>query len=369
MCARELAGFFAAAIAQTGARDATAAKAASGTTAVPTTTAYWQQGFKHLGDPICRGAAGADSWGGTVAAGTAGGLLATSAGGLARCKSTVPAAGPWAAANACKAAEGKCKAASTSVYYGARGALGTEGVERTYWFSLLAQTQTAAARAAGPPLNSGVSAIADPTKLQQDAGAFWLSGLFEWLVPAGGAPAPHHLMTGLWEPSARELAAGVPEGFGAVMKLRQPALCGAAAKTDAAQRWSQSWKGVSKLFALDKIAVAATTGALAKAAHVVSALHPSDKDDCAGADTAPFPAGAFATFPRYFAATYVTPAGGTSIKGHRGGVTPSTVAQGWLGGGVASTGANGACVATTLPGPWSVYRADAYRACAAANAV
>jgi hypothetical protein len=371
MCARELAGFFAAAIAQTGARDATAAKAASGTTAVPTTTAYWQQGFKHLGDPICRGAAGADSWGGTVAAGTAGGLLAVASGGLARCKSTVPtgATDPWKAADMCKAADGNCKAASTNVYYGARGALGTEGVERTYWFSLLAQTQTAAARAAGPPLNSGVSAIADPTKLQQDAGAFWLSGLFEWLVPAGGAPAPHHLMTGLWEPSARELAAGVPEGFGAVMKLRQPALCGAAAKTDAAQRWSQSWKGVSKLFALDKIAVAAVTGALAKAAHVVSALHPSDKDDCAGADTAPFPAGAFATFPRYFSPTYVTPAGGNVIKGHRGGVTPSTIAQGWLGGGSASTGKNGACVAVPTAGKWSVYRADAYRACAAANGV
>ena len=167
MCARELAGFFAAAVAQTGARDHAGATAASGTTAVPTTTAYWQQGFKHLGDPICRGAAGAASWGGTVAAGTAGGLLATNAGGLARCKLTIPSAGAFKAATGfmCHAADGKCKAASTATWYGARGALGTEGVERTYWFSLLAQTQVAATRAAGPPLNTGVSAIADPTKL------------------------------------------------------------------------------------------------------------------------------------------------------------------------------------------------------------
>jgi len=167
MCARELAGFFAAAVAQTGARDAAAARAPSGTTAVPTTTAYWQQGFKHLGDPICRGAPGAASWGGTLAAGTAGGLAATDATppGLARCKSTIPREGPWAALapGMCDRADGKCKPASANVWYGARGALGTEGVERTYWFSLLAQTQTARARAAGPPLNTGASAIADPT--------------------------------------------------------------------------------------------------------------------------------------------------------------------------------------------------------------
>jgi len=119
------------------------------------------------------------------------------------------------------------------------------------------------------------------------------------------------------------------------------------------------------LFHLDKIAVAATTGMLAKGAHVVSALHPSDKDDCAGADNAPFPLGAFATFPRYFQATYVTPVGGTTVKGHRG--SESATTPGWLGGGDQASGANSACVAVPRPGKWSVYRADAYRACAAAN--
>ena len=183
-------------------------------------------------------------------------------------------------------------------------------------------------------------------------------------MPAAGAPAPHHLMTGLWEPNSRELAAGVPEGFGAVIKLRQPALCGAAARSNDAQRWRQSWAGMKTLFGLDKIAVAAVTGNLAKAAHVVSALHPSDKDDCAGADTAPFPLGAFATFPRYFSATFVTPVGGTSVKGHRGLLANNPT---WLGGGSQPNGTNNACVASGLPGKWSVYRADAYRACAAAN--
>lgn len=224
------------------------------------------------------------------------------------------------------------------------------------------------------PLASALGAAKTPTVLEATAADFWLSGLFEWLVPAGGDPAPQHLMTGLWEPSAPELAAGVPEGFGAVMKLREPTACGVNAKGELGTRWSESWVGMRQVFGLDRVSLAAvgdvaTDATTYQAAKVVSALHASDKDDCAGADTKHFPPGAFATFPRYYSPTFLGSAADTAVVQHRGlgGEMPAFVAsRSYLGGGNAA-GANGTCVASSTVSLWPAWRADAYRLCAAAN--
>lgn len=390
MCARELAGFFAAAAAQTSERVLTKARPTMSDANPPVKTAepvlpYYMQGFKYLGDPICRGGAAgtaADAKGGTAALLTAGGMLTGSV--LARCSHGIPAVvspvdffggtgtGVCMATNTTVLRGADC---STTVKFSPRGALGLRGVARHYWYAQHVQGVSAGGVAAAVPLVTAAGAAKTPTVLETVAADFWLSGLFEWLVPAGGDPAPQHLMTGLWEPSAPELAAGVPEGFGAVMKLREPTACGVSAKGELGTRWSESWVGMRQVFALDRVSLAAVgvigTPATYQAAKVVSALHPSDKDDCAGADTKPFPPGAFATFPRYYSATFnaAAPSDNAAVVQHRGlgGAMPAYVAsRSYLGGGHLD-GRNGTCVASSTVSLWPAWRADAYRLCAAAN--
>jgi len=173
-----------------------------------------------------------------------------------------------------------------------RGPLALSGVLDTYHFSTHAQ---------GLAVNVDGSAMKKPATVLGDANAgsyaYWLSAVFKWMVPMGGRPAPHNIMTGLWEPSAKDAAAGVPEGFGAVTKLLAPDVCGSASKGQRAQVWRDTW---TALAGAEGFNLAAVTVGSAK----VNATVSGEKADCAGADREPFPAGVWAQVPVYFTQSY-----------------------------------------------------------------
>merc|ERR1719359_321627 len=112
----------------------------------------------------------------------------------------------------------------------------------------------------------------------------------------GGMPAPHNIMTGLWEPTALDAAAGVPTGFGAVTKLLSPENCGVASKGVRAQVWRDSWNAMVTEF---KLAAVTVSSGVTEAATLAG-----EKSDCAGADNKPFPASAWAQVPVYLTASY-----------------------------------------------------------------
>jgi len=134
---------------------------------------------------------------------------------------------------------------------------------------------------------------------------YWLSAVFKWMVPIGGRPAPHNIMTGLWEPSPAEAAAGVPEGFGAVTKLLAPAACGKGASGQEAQIWRDSWTAMATTFSLSSVTVGAKKEV---------ATSGGDKADCKGANQEQFPAGLWASVPAYLHASYKV-AGGSIVRG------------------------------------------------------
>lgn len=283
MCARDLAGLWAAMIATTNSHDA--AKATPAKAGGAAARAYHLQGFEASGKLVCqRDKAGTM----TDAAGdfhpdlhkqcTAAKVSATPVWG-----SYTEATGQW-----CKDA-GAC-AANTVVYLPA-GPLALGGVLDTYWFAAHAQ-QLAATEAA--------SAMRAPAVLGlKDAGSYqyWLSAIYKWMVPMGGRPAPHNIMTGLWEPTALDAAAGVPTGFGAVTKLLSPENCGVASKGVRAQVWRDSWDAMVLEF---KLAAVTVSSGVTEAATLTG-----EKSDCAGADNRPFPASAWAQVPVYLTASYM----------------------------------------------------------------
>ena len=76
--------------------------------------------------------------------------------------------------------------------------MGIQFVEKYYWLSKLV------------PGQSGV--ISDPDKLLKNPETYWLSGIFEWMVPFYGVPAPHNIVYGQWE-----VTNDLQPGFGAII--------------------------------------------------------------------------------------------------------------------------------------------------------
>lgn len=85
--------------------------------------------------------------------------------------------------------EGGCKAGEA---YPPRGPALLSGVSDHYWFAKLAQGHKDPAKDAG-------SALKEPERLEKGPD-YWLSGLYKWMVPDSGRPAPHNIITGLWAP-------------------------------------------------------------------------------------------------------------------------------------------------------------------------
>lgn len=118
-------------------------------------------------------------------------------------------------------------------------------------------------------------------------------------------PAPHNIMTGLWEPSPADAAKGVPEGFGAITKLLKPEACGKGSTGPLGQVWRDAWMFASAEFALTQVPVGSAKEDATTAA---------DKADCRGSDQSAFPGGAWATLPTYLTPSY-TLAGGSVVRG------------------------------------------------------
>jgi hypothetical protein len=232
VCRRELAGLWALGIANTSAaagdttHDAAAAQvSASG---APATTPWEAQGFQVAKDARCARPAGDATRTAAVAARCDRGAAAPATGAAEAAKDGGTAAfnradGLCAGAAGCQEAAGA---------YAPRGPARMAGVKDAYWFAKLAQG--ADVRQGGAAADGKPSALTDPAQLESGY-AYWLSGLYKWMVPAEGRPAPHNIMTGQWQADAGALLAGVPAGgFGAVVKLAVPEACGRGAKGAAA---------------------------------------------------------------------------------------------------------------------------------------
>lgn len=168
-----------------------------------------------------------------------------------------------------------------------------------------------------------------------DGKTYWLSGLFKWMVPFGGRPSPHSIMTGQWRPVSKA-EAKVPQGFGAIVKLVAGNECGGNSNSPKGRMIKSVWLAMKKLFKLEK----ATTPGSTKEADISGSGF--EKDDCAQADKGPFPAGAFGTFPIYLTPMYKSEDGKKADVGK----------------------ATGKCFATAVPSKYVVYQKDAYRRCA-----
>lgn len=289
ICARDLAGLWAAMIATTNTHDV--AKAAPSTSGAAAAKPYHLQGFDVADGVLCKRPNSAGAM--TVASATHYPTL-----NLECTTSKIAATPSWAlytsATNQWCAGAGNCAAAT--VVFAPRGPLALSGVLDTYHFSTHAQglAVTVAASAMRTPIT--VLGAASPGGY-----AFWLSAVFKWMVPMGGRPAPHNIMTGLWEPSAKDASAGVPEGFGAVTKLLAPDTCGPASKGTRAQVWRDTWTALAGTEGFNLKAVDVDGAGSAATVDVTVA---GEKADCAGASNAPFPAGVWAQVPVYFTPTY-----------------------------------------------------------------
>jgi hypothetical protein len=328
ICARDLAGLWAAMIAYTNSYDAVKAKPAtsSGTAAKP----YHLQGFEATGLNACKRPHA-----------TTGAMTAPSSTfypdlhlqcTAAKVRAT-PAWSPYssAAGKWCNTS-GNC--AATTVVYVPAGPLGLAGVLDTYHFATHAQ---------GLALGAAGSALKAPATVlglaSAGSHAYWLSGVYKWMVPMGGRPAPHNIMTGLWEPSAKDAAAGVPEGFGAVTKLLAPDVCGTASKGVRAQVWRDSWKAMVTEFKLAAVPLLA-------AGKTGNATVVGEKPDCAGASTGAFPSGVWAQVPVYFTPVYKQALAGNLVRGAQ----------------------SQRCWGTQTVSVHLAYKKGAYAACAFANA-
>lgn len=75
-------------------------------------------------------------------------------------------------------------------------------------------------------MGGDLKVVKDPDMIADNARTFFLSGIFKWMVPFGGRPSPHAIIIGQWKPSKDEMAASIPNGYGAIMKLVDGSLCG-----------------------------------------------------------------------------------------------------------------------------------------------
>lgn len=355
VCRRELAGLWALGIASTSAAagsptfDASAAAPGAGGAAA---AKPWEaQGFQVAKDARCALAAGAAARTAAVAARCDGGAPPAAAGAAEALRDGTAAFN--AADGLC--AQGTAACDGTAGAYAPRGPALLAGVEDYYWFARLAQGADLTAPAGTPQ----ASALAEPAQLEGGY-AYWLSGLYKWMVPANGKPAPHNIMTGQWRASDALAAEGVPVGgFGAVVKLAVPEACGAGAAQGPARQLAGAWAAMQKEFKLDAATerkepvpagtVAAWDDATTAERKPVSAedqrrLLGDGPSDCAASDQREFPAkGEWAELPVYLAPSYVDAAGETVGAG------------------------SGRCYAQRSPTAWVAYEPDAYRACAWAN--
>lgn len=134
------------------------------------------------------------------------------------------------------------------------------------------------------------------------------------------------------------MAAGIPMGYGAIMKLTDSGNCGKGSRSPNALRMVGVWKAMSALFTLDKVTV--TEGSRTETYNTIKA---AEKPDCSGSDEGPFPKGIFGKFPIYLVPTYKDEGG--KVVGAK----------------------SGRCFATSVPSKELVYVKDAYRRCAIAN--
>jgi len=198
-----------------------------------------------------------------------------------------------------------------------------EGVKDYFWFSKIV-------------MQGATDVLSDPDKLVDSGKVYWLSGIFKWMVPLGGLPSPHSIVTGQWRP-ATTAEAKIPMGFGAITKLISGGDCGGNSRSPKAMMMKSVWQSMKKFFGLDKAKMPGST----KEFDVTGGTY--EKDDCSQADAGAFPVGAFGTYPIYLIGPYM----GADGK-------------------IANAKTN-KCYATSMPTKFIVYQRDAYRRCAFEN--
>lgn len=154
------------------------------------------------------------------------------------------------------------------------------GVARYYWFTKLAQPKKT-------PKKDRV--IVDPDKAIATSKNYWLTALFEWMVPLDGQPAPHNIITGQWQPSKNEASAGIRQGFGAIIALNAGEKeCGLSGNKMANLRTSLYEDLLRQLKAS-------------------SFVFETESNNCMSANRAPFPVGDFGSMHIYLKGVYKNP--------------------------------------------------------------
>lgn len=156
-----------------------------------------------------------------------------------------------------------------------RGAGYIYGIDQYYWFSKVVY---------------GDSTITDePSLVNTDVQAWWLSGLMRWMIPMDGMPAAHNIILGQWEPTDAEAEYGIVDGFGAVSALLYGAdQCGMAGEPTAAARTEIYEMLMNDIEALDGSWTAIET------------IYEWEANDCTGSARAAFPSwGDYAAIPQF----------------------------------------------------------------------
>lgn len=230
VCARELAALWA-----LGAANSNGLEAEAGKAATPKQGTTWaEQGWKKATDARCALAkADLEKQPAHVqGACTAGGAPTSATSAEAKAAGT----GAYHTGQGGLCAGG-CKAGET---YPPRGPALLSGVGDTYWFAKLAQGKADPAKDAG-------SALKDPTLLESGPD-YWLSGIYKWMVPAGGRPAPHNIITGWWAPGPGQEQVPAGDGWGALVQLARPEACGKQSRGQLARVLDDSWRAMQQHF-------------------------------------------------------------------------------------------------------------------------
>lgn len=189
----------------------------------------------------------------------------------------------------------------------------------------------------------------DPSLLESGPD-YWLSGIYKWMVPSAGRPAPHNIITGGWAPGPGQEQVPAGDGWGALVQLARPEACGKQSRGQLARVLDDSWRAMQVHFALDKVSEAdplqpGSKPAPLSAEKAAKLKGPERKTEghCASGSEAGFPAGKWAEYPAYLHATYKDKDGKLVGKG------------------------SGRCYASLAPSAHAAWEKDAYRRCAWAN--
>lgn len=130
-----------------------------------------------------------------------------------------------------------------------------------------------------------------PNLVASDVGHFWMSGFFKWMIPMTGAPAPHSIITGQWEPTDEEMDLGITDGFGAVSALLFGATqCGMAGQPNA----------LTRVTAFEALITQFSDLASDPVFDVSKTILSWEANDCAGSSRAAFPRdGDYNSFAQY----------------------------------------------------------------------